>query len=427
MKRTAIVVAVVCLLTARVTFTQDETIFVDCAAGPGGTGSSSLPLSTIGSAVAKARTMGGTTQQRIQVTAGVCDGETLPILLNVSVRIEGAGDETVVTTAQPPALPPTGPPFFQIIANGVTLTNLRIDGKLELQPNERVIPHTVPVGVVAADARGFEISHLRIERLGQAVRSERSSGIIAHNRLETNAGMFLSGAPAANPAVVTVAHNEIVYRLNGIAAAGSAPPANPVPPAGRIQGTDLYATIHNNDVITTFTDTQDTNPAALRMSPSVGNGNPVAGFVDLNLHHNRFLGSHKYGVMFHGGMPTRRANPTYTGTIRARLSDNVLDGAIRIPALITFTNARATVFPCELDPEMPKGNKCRSITFSPAGQPVHWEYLRNATFDLQHEGELADALIDHPEHHPIDGVPLNNHLVINGATYPFGSFLRVPR
>jgi hypothetical protein len=114
--------------------------------------------------------------------------------------------------------------------------------------------------------------------------------------------------------------------------------------------------------------------------------------------------------------------------ITARLADNVLDGAIRIPALVTFTNTRATVFPCELDPEMPKDNKCPSITFSPStGLPVHWEYLRNATFDLRHEGELADALIDYPEHHPIDGVPLNNHLTINGATYPFGSFLKVPR
>ena len=45
---------------------------------------------------------------------------------------------------------------------------------------------------------------------------------------------------------------------------------------------------------------------------------------------------------------------SYTGR-HGGFSNNVIDSAVVFPALLTFTNARATVFPCELNPTITVG------------------------------------------------------------------------
>jgi hypothetical protein len=50
-------------------------------------------------------------------------------------------------------------------------------------------------------------------------------------------------------------------------------------------------------------------------------------------------------------------------------------------------------------------------------------YLTNARFDLEHNGELTGALIDHPEFHPFDEFALRNILVRNGNAVPFSTFI----
>ena len=67
---------------------------------------------------------------------------------------------------------------------------------------------------------------------------------------------------------------------------------------------------------------------------------------------NFFGGPAKYGIMIHAGPQIVRGN-SYTGAVDARFADNIIDGATLHPALITFTNARATVLPAELTPSSP--------------------------------------------------------------------------
>jgi hypothetical protein len=147
------------------------------------------------------------------------------------------------------------------------------------------------------------------------------------------------------------------------------------------------------------------SPAAFRVSPIVGsarNGN-----VEIVADGNFFGGPAKYGIMIHAGNQIVRGN-SYTGTVDARFADNIIDGATLHPGLITFTNARATVQPAELNPKIPP----------PPGQSSHWEYLTNARFTLRHDGELDGALIDHPQFQPVDGYLLGNELRVNRYACP---------
>ena len=66
---------------------------------------------------------------------------------------------------------------------------------------------------------------------------------------------------------------------------------------------------------------------------------------------NQFGGTPKYGVMVHGSQPSRRTDGSgYTGEAQVVFGWNVVDPAAGVSALVTFTNARATVLPCELYP-----------------------------------------------------------------------------
>src|SRR5262245_38357863 len=66
------------------------TIFVNCEVGPGGDGSHQAPVNTITAAMAIARGMTGSPRFEIEVAQGICDQETLPIVLDRTVRVRGA-------------------------------------------------------------------------------------------------------------------------------------------------------------------------------------------------------------------------------------------------------------------------------------------------------------------------------------------------
>ena len=270
------------------------------------------------------------------------------------------------------------------------------------------MPIRMPLGVLADRADNFALNHLRIIGTGQAIRSEGSSGLISSNYLSGDSGMFLSGGAANDPPSVVVTNNTIVYRTNGVAMT-----------AVTAVGTFLRATVTDNDIVTSYMNSGPTNPAAFRVNPT--DAVNTAGTVEVVAEGNLFGGSAKYGIMIHGGMLTRHTDgQSYTGDVTAEFSNNVIDSAVVFPALLTFTNARATVFPCELNPTITVG--CQ--------QPGSgkWEYLTNALFDLRHSGELIGALIDHPEFQPFDGyAPLGNTLVINRETVDYQTFVVVPQ
>ena len=309
---------------------------------------------------------------------GVCDDETLPLRLDFSVSVKGArkavsrggrpdGTQTADTLLMAP-IPGGDTIFFKITAEDVTISHLSIDGGLDLGPDGPRPPNNPPrpLGVLADRADNFALNHLRIIGTGQAIRSEGSSGLISSNYLSGESGMFLSGGAANDPPSVVVTNNTIVYRTNGVAMS-----------AVTAVGTFLRATVTDNDIVTSYMNSGPTNPAAFRVNPT--DAVNTAGTVEVVAEGNLFGGSAKYGIMIHGS-PMMPRGQSYTGDVTAEFSNNVIDSAVVFPALLTFTNARATVFPCELNPTITVG--CQ--------QPGSgkWEYLTNALFDLRHSGEL---------------------------------------
>jgi hypothetical protein len=377
---------------------QDEgrKIHVDCAVAPGGDGSARAPLPTITAALALVRVPGGAERAKIDVAAGVCDQETLPIVLDVPVRLTGSeGGGTWVTASNVPA----NTTFFKIIEDAVEITQLVIDGGLPLGPDIPTISPSGPFGIEADDVDDFVLTNLRIQGMGEAVRIAASNGRLTNSDLSADRGVFLRGGDARARPTVDVSHNRILYRTNGIAVAGA-----------WSFGTALSAVFEDNEVVTSFTNTGATNPAAFRVSPIFGSA--PDGDVEIVASGNFFGGPAKYGIIIHAGPQIVRGN-SYTGTVDARFADNIIDGATLHPGLITFTNARATVLPAELNPNI--------------GQPPHWEYLTNARYTLRHDGELDGALIDHPQLHPVDEYLLGNVLLVNRARIDYQTFVVVPQ
>lgn len=113
-----------------------STVFVDRSASFEGDGASkSSPVSTISAAMSLARGM--TAPVSIEVAAGVCNRETLPISLDVPVHLRGArvpaapdderpdgnqSEDTIVTAGG------LGTTFFAIGAPDVQISNLSIVG-----------------------------------------------------------------------------------------------------------------------------------------------------------------------------------------------------------------------------------------------------------------------------------------------------------
>jgi len=396
-------------------------VYVDCVAAPGGDGTRRAPVSTIGAAMSLARNLGSSRRIRIDVAPGVCDKETLPIRLDVPVWVQGArtppvsddeppaGNQTQDTIVTAPDLTAT---FFVIEVPNVRISHLSLLGARSLGPDGDRPPAMTPIGVLAIGIGDFGLSHLRIEGMGQAIRSEASGGTISNNYLSADVGISLSGGASASPPLVSVTNNRVIYRVNGITLAGAA-----------MFGTHLRARITDNDIVTSFANSGPTNPAALRLSPLFAALANTPGNIDVAVVGNLFAGPAKYGIIIYAGQLTRRVDSaSYTGTVTAHFADNIIDDAVPSRSLITFTNARATVFPCELDPALPPGPACTTLSIP----PVYWEYLTNARYDLRHAGELDAGLIDHPELHPVDGYNLGNLLVVNGEPVAYHTFVVVP-
>jgi hypothetical protein len=90
--------------------------------------------------------------------------------------------------------------------------------------------------------------------------------------------------------------------------------------------------------------------------------------------------------------------------------------------LITFTNARATEFPCELNPANGR-DVCPSLMGNP---PVYWDYHEHTSYELWHGGELQGVRIDYPQIEPVDRRVLGNVLTINGDAIDYQTFVIEP-
>src|SRR5262249_30318250 len=146
-------------------------------------------------------------------------------------------------------------------------------------------------------------------------------------------------------------NNTMVYRTVGIGVAAAGP-----------FGAALRATLTDNDILTSYTNSGPSNPAAIRLAPFFGGTPNVRPTLDIVIDGNFIAVSAKYGMIVPAGQNTRRSDGrSYTGNVEARFENNVIDGSVLHPALITFTNARATTLPCELNPTLPPGPVCPSL------------------------------------------------------------------
>jgi hypothetical protein len=409
-------VAVALWTTAHAEPWRPWTLYVDCSAPPGGDGTRRSPFESITAALPQAEFLSPRYVVTIRVAAGVCNRESLPIRLGFPVRLQGEriperdaegfplpvqASDTLIVRNPSAAVPPE---FLVITGEDVHVSRLSIDGGLVLPDNVNVPPQTRPYGVLAQGATGFTLTDLRIVNVGIGVRSERASGLVVGNYVgPTNVGIAFFGGDALEPAVAVAWNNRVLYRVNGLVAAGGIE-ANPT--TGTPAGVAIVARFWRNDVTTTYTDTGPANPAALRLSPTLGGGATV-GSMQASLLLNRLGGTPKYAFILHGGPQVRRdADEPYTGQVDVQVYGTRMTAAAGSKSLITFASAQATELPNELH--------------------TTWDYLEGAAYDVRHSGELDAALVDHPEIDPVDGNLLGNQLRVNGDVVDFQTFVVIP-
>lgn len=410
-----------------------KTIYVDCGAAQGDGGSKGSPFSTITAALPAARSQSVERKVTIAVAEGVCDHETLPILLDFPVRVQGArspgfdgenrplndqAHDTLVTWVSPSPVPQSvsSLAFFRVTGLGVQISALSIDGKIvpgTVAPAQAAI---APAGVLADRAVDFEVDRLRVIRVGVAVRAQGASGRIRDNYLGTvGGGVVLTGGDSTSPPVVIARNNRIEDYWTGALAVGGAGPA----------GQSIRAVLDDNDTVTTYADTGPSNPFGLRINTKPPGGVSLEGHVDALIESNQFRGSPRYAIIVDGGQLVRRSDDRhYTGALQVSFVANTIDESAitRAASLITFTNSRATEQPCELDPAHTLA-ECPTL----AGNPLqYWEYLEAGLYDLHHTGELDDSLIDHPASDPVDGRGLLNVLIINDQFIDYQTYVVVP-
>jgi hypothetical protein len=259
---------------------------------------------------------------------------------------------------------------------------------------------------------------LRLVRVAVGVVSTASSGRVHGTYIGTvQEGLVARGGTTTTPAEVRFDGNRVSdYVVGAVALIG----ANP-------GGDDLAADLSDNEFVTTFANTGPSNPFGVRINAVLGGPPNVHGKIAATLEDNRFLGSHRYSIIVSGGNVLRQAGGVidtraYAATLALNFAGNFIDrGSVTAnPAIITFTNSRATELPCELDPAN-VGETCPRVQ---GGR--YWKYLQDSAFDLVHEGELDDAWIDHPAIDPVDRRVLDNVLTINGEVHPHETFVVVP-
>lgn len=410
-------------------------VYVNCAAAPGGDGRKQTPFASITAALPTARALAAATRVTISVATGICDKESFPIELDFPVDVRGSRTpdldveglplgsqdrDTLVTWTPPSPVPPSAGSlsFFRVTGPDVRLSKLSLDAKiLPGTPGTPAPSRTAPFGVIVQNAKDFVIDQLRFVRIGSSVRTQgNANGRIRDSYFgQVSAGIVLTGGNPAAPPTVIVTNNRIEDYWTGAFALAGAGPA----------GQSIKAVIEGNDTFNSWADTGPSNPFAVRIGPVLGGSSFLQGTVEAVFERNRVRGTPRYAIILNGGQTVRRTDgQRYSGAVNVTFADNAIDqaGITRATSLITFTNSRATELPCELDPANTRLD-CPSL----AGNPLqYWEYLQSSVFDLHHSGELDGALIDHPEIEPVDGRVLNNQLVLNGELAPHETFVVVP-
>ena len=331
---------------------------------------------------------------------------------------EGERDTLITWTPPPSTAPPASfrPIFFEITTSvGAEVSHLSIDGARPPGGNTFAMNNPGPTGIRGRLGSAYDVRGVRLVRMEVGIKSQGATGRVRECYLGDVGAPFQlhgglpDGTHPAGPKMV-VRHNRIeAFRIYGMVVSGG----------GFEGGTHLDLVVEDNDFQTPYDRTGPSNPAGLRISPAVLDAR--YGLVRGRFASNSIRGPVPYPIMIHAGQPQRLGGVApQSGDLYLSFEDTLFDEAAAEGAsIVTFTNARATELPCELNP--PTMPPCSGFQGA-----LWWAYLTGSIFDVRHSGELDVLRIDHPELDPFDGTELGNLLLLNGEVTAYQTFVIVP-
>jgi hypothetical protein len=417
-----------------------EDLYVDVTASPNGDGSATQPYWRITDAVNRARadhqnaTIAANETIVIHVAPGLYVGsynpsgsaaqmELLPIVLNMPkvvlsgatvLAIDSQGLPTGVVAGSPQttltSADPLGSSKQMLVAiisttdggvgNNVTITGFSFDQP----PSDHF-----STAVWADHVSGFAIRANWMRDAGKQVDIRFSSGTLEGNLVTDSlngAGIYIATGSASYPAQVTVKTNRSIRnREHGLQAIASVQHVDP--DLGRTGFTALpqsltKAEAHSLDVEITGNDFSQNGNLGLRLmiiSPSYffnAGDDAFPPTLTATVVGNTLNDNGNYGLDVEGGDTKIQGSKAYSGAITGTFFGNQLLGNGRNGAIFTFTF----------------GN------IPPSDSSV---YVKSSVFQaLDLDEELVGFDYANPLNEPIDGTPLNNTLVVNGAVIPPG-------
>jgi len=419
-----------------------EDLYVNAAASTTGNGSAASPYWRITDAVNRARDdrqtgaiPAGETIV-IHVAPGTYTGsynppgsarqmELLPIVLNMpNVVMSGATvlalDARGLATGIVPGTPETILTSTNALAtkqmlvaiisttDGETGDNVTITGFSFDQP-QSAQSGQYGTSVFADHVSGLAMRGNWLRNASRQVDVRFSSGTLEGNLMtdSPNAiGAFIAAGSTSYPAQVIVRTNRMTRNAaHGLMALATVQHVDP--DLGLTKFTALPQSLtkseaHGLDVTITGNDFSQNGNLGLRLmliSPSYffnAGDDAFPPALTATVVGNTMNGNGNYGLDVEGGDTTKTGSQTFRGAFMGTFSGNQLLGNGRNGTIFTFTN----------------GNP------PPSDSSI---YVRNSVFDvLDLDGELAGYDYANPVNDPIDGTPLNNTLLVNGAVGPYG-------
>jgi len=418
-------------------------LYVDASTATGGDGSTTSPYARITDAVERARQFrqAGVIPASEAIVVHVAPGtymgsydspgsnkrlELLPIVLNVpNVVLSGATALALDAQGLPTGIAPgtaetilasTDPLASRLqtlvaivsttdggVGNDVTVTGFTLE-----QPESDHFGNSV----YADHVSGFAIRGNRFRHAGIQFKSIYSSGALEQNLISESPngpGALVAGGSGEYPAQVTVRLNRIVNNAeHGLMAMPTVPHITPdlgrnnlTAIKGQFHGSNADA--HSLEITIMANDLSQNGVLGLRFlmicptfvfDPAYEAQTSV---LRANVINNTLNGNGNYGLDVEGGDVLEQGNKTFSGRFVGTFSGNQMVGNGRHGTIFTYTFG---------------GNRL------PGDSSI---YLRNSIYDvLDIDGELADFDYANPLNDPIDGTPLNNALVVNGAVVAHG-------
>ena len=237
-----------------------------------------------------------------------------------------------------------------------------------------------------------------------ALDARASSGVIEENFIEgAGCGSCIMAGNKQSPAAYSFLRNRSVGNLYvGVLVAGSPdgvqhPSLLPIAPGTIFDR--VTAVISGNDL---SDNNADPNFSSGIRIFAINTGIPTpqsTGNVTVTVINNTVT-NNSFGVSIDAGFPLRADARLWTADFQATFSGNIISENKRTPAVITFTRNTAPMFPNQLK---------------------DFKYLQDSIFEISDPGSNLDGYwFDHPAMDPIDGLFLNNTLIVNGVSVPNG-------